>query len=134
MGLVSDGLIHAGGRLAMRRACSCTPTCGAGTCLLRPAWWSGICLGIGGFQLYEGTIQHKLLRFHQFRYRSCRFARSPSHGRHGCRRSPDTWPRIRRPVWWRPCSSCSPPVAAALDIGDLWALYRAPLPAEALQR
>ncbi|MET9686498.1 DUF2243 domain-containing protein [Streptomyces coeruleorubidus] len=35
---------------------------------LRPAWWSGVCLGIGGFQLYDGTVQHKLLRLHQIRY------------------------------------------------------------------
>lgn len=25
-------------------------------------------LGAGGFQLYDGTVQHKLLRLHQIRY------------------------------------------------------------------
>ena len=25
-------------------------------------------LGLGGFQLYDGTVQHKLLHLHQIRY------------------------------------------------------------------
>jgi uncharacterized membrane protein len=29
--------------------------------------WAGICLGFGGFNLYDATIQHKLLRLHQVR-------------------------------------------------------------------
>ncbi|WP_051855520.1 DUF2243 domain-containing protein [Streptomyces sp. NRRL B-1347] len=32
------------------------------------AWWSGTCLGVGGFQLYDGTFQHKVLEIHQIRY------------------------------------------------------------------
>lgn len=31
-------------------------------------WWGGVLLGAGGFQLYDGTIQHKLMRIHQIRY------------------------------------------------------------------
>jgi uncharacterized membrane protein len=31
-------------------------------------WWAGLCFGLGGFQLYDGTIQHKLLGLHQIRY------------------------------------------------------------------
>jgi len=31
-------------------------------------WWGGLLLGAGAFQLYDGTIQHKLLRLHQIRY------------------------------------------------------------------
>lgn len=28
----------------------------------------GVLLGAGSFQLYDGTIQHKLMRLHQIRY------------------------------------------------------------------
>jgi uncharacterized membrane protein len=68
VGLVSDGLFHAFGWFAVV----------AGLFLLadlrrrRGLWWTrwmaGLLLGAGGFQLYDGTIQHKLLRLHQIRY------------------------------------------------------------------
>jgi uncharacterized membrane protein len=67
-GLVSDGLFHAVGWFAtvaglflfadLRRR---------GTFTAR-RWWAGLLLGAGGFQLYDGTVQHKLLRLHQIRY------------------------------------------------------------------
>ncbi|MFE0173486.1 DUF2243 domain-containing protein [Streptomyces sp. NPDC059002] len=67
-GLVSDGLFHAFGWLAvvaglfgyadLRRRNTFEPA----------AWWSGLCLGLGGFQLYDGTFQHKALGLHQIRY------------------------------------------------------------------
>lgn len=66
--LVSDGLFHAFGWFAVvaglflmadrRRADAFTWT----------RWWGGTLLGAGGFQLYDGTIQHKLMRLHQIRY------------------------------------------------------------------
>ena len=67
-GLVSDGVLHAFGFFAtvsglflfadLRRRES-----------LRPRlWWAGLLLGAGGFQLYDGTVQHKLLGLHQIRY------------------------------------------------------------------
>ncbi len=31
-------------------------------------WWGSILLGAGGFQLYDGTIQHKWMKIHQIRY------------------------------------------------------------------
>jgi len=31
-------------------------------------WIGGILLGSGAFQLYDGIIQHKLMRLHQIRY------------------------------------------------------------------
>ncbi|GIN21241.1 hypothetical protein J1TS3_23750 [Siminovitchia fordii] len=31
-------------------------------------WWGGMLLGAGGFQLYDGLIQHKMMRIHQVRY------------------------------------------------------------------
>ncbi|MFD6167813.1 DUF2243 domain-containing protein [Streptomyces coeruleorubidus] len=68
VGLVSDGLFHAGGWLAMVAGLFLYADLRRRDGPLRPAWWSGVCLGIGGFQLYDGTVQHKLLRLHQIRY------------------------------------------------------------------
>ena len=68
LGLVSDGLFHAFSWVAtvgglylladLRRL---------GVWHQRP-WWGGMLLGGGAFQLYDGTIQHKILRIHQIRY------------------------------------------------------------------
>ena len=68
VGLVSDGLFHAFGWFAVviglvmvadlrRRA----GLAGRGLC-------GGILLGAGFFQLYDGTVQHKLMGLHQIRY------------------------------------------------------------------
>src|SRR3954451_25211347 len=67
-GLVSDGLFHAGSWLCivaglfvfadLRRRGTGQPR----------AWAGGILLGAGGFQLYDGLVQHKLLGLHQIRY------------------------------------------------------------------
>jgi uncharacterized membrane protein len=66
--LVSDGIFHAVGF---------TATC-VGLFLLADAarrgtfipkrWWASLLLGVGGFQLYDGIVQHKVLRLHQIRY------------------------------------------------------------------
>lgn len=68
IGLISDGIFHAfswfatvGGLFMvadLRR---------------RHAWWvkrwvGGVWMGLGAFQLYDGTIQHKLMGLHQIRY------------------------------------------------------------------
>lgn len=68
IGLVSDGLFH---------ALSWTATIG-GLFLLadlrrrrafwQTRWWGGVLLGAGVFQLYDGTVQHKLWGIHQIRY------------------------------------------------------------------
>ncbi len=36
--------------------------------LILTKWWGGMLLGAGGFQLYDGLIQHKMMRIHQVRY------------------------------------------------------------------
>lgn len=36
--------------------------------LVLKRWWGGVLIGGGAFQLYDGTIQHKLMRLHQIRY------------------------------------------------------------------
>ena len=66
-GLVSDGIFHAFGFFAavaalfadLRRRLAFDTR----------SWWAGLLVGAGAFQLYDGTIQHKLLRLHQIRYR-----------------------------------------------------------------
>ncbi len=68
IGLVSDGFFHAlswvatvGGLFLLadvRRRGAFWPM----------RWWGGVLLGAGAFQLYDGTVQHKLLGIHQIRY------------------------------------------------------------------
>jgi uncharacterized membrane protein len=67
-GLVSDGLLHAATLSAVvaglalladvRRRGSSVP--------LR--WWGALLVGAGGFQLFDGVVDHKVLRVHQVRY------------------------------------------------------------------
>lgn len=68
IGLLTDGLLHAAELIAivagffmfadLRRRQA-----------LAPVWaWSGLFLGAGGFQLFDGIIDHKVLRLHQVRY------------------------------------------------------------------
>lgn len=67
-GVVSDGVLHAFSFFA---------TVGGLFWLAglrqRGVWsarrfWAGVLLGAGAFQLYDGTVQHKLMRLHQIRY------------------------------------------------------------------
>jgi uncharacterized membrane protein len=67
-GLISDGLFHTFSWFCMV----------AGLFLFadlrrRHSWhklrhWAGFCIGLGGFQLYDGTIQHKWWQIHEIRY------------------------------------------------------------------
>lgn len=66
LGLLTDGIFHvvSTGLLAIglvglwRRRAELSP---------KRLLWGGMLLGIGGFNLYDGTIQHKLLKLHQVR-------------------------------------------------------------------
>ena len=68
LGLISDGLFHAFSWMAtigglflfadLRRRHAWSPN----------RWLGGLLFGSGLFQLYDGTIQHKLFRLHQIRY------------------------------------------------------------------
>lgn len=68
VGLLSDGLLHTAELLALvagfflfadlRRRRSLSPAHG----------WAGFFLGLGLFQLFDGIVDHKLLRLHQIRY------------------------------------------------------------------
>jgi uncharacterized membrane protein len=67
-GLVSDGIFHAFGWFATVAAMFLFADLRRRRALVAQRWWGGLLLGAGGFQLYDGTIQHKVLRLHQIRY------------------------------------------------------------------
>jgi uncharacterized membrane protein len=67
-GLVSDGLFHAFGWFAVVAGLFWFAALQRRRTLDRRRWVAGILLGAGAFQLYDGTVQHKLLGLHQIRY------------------------------------------------------------------
>jgi uncharacterized membrane protein len=68
VGLVSDGLFHAFGWFAVVIGLVLVADLVRRTRLASMALTGGILVGAGAFQLYDGTVQHKLLRLHQIRY------------------------------------------------------------------
>ncbi|MFI1172479.1 DUF2243 domain-containing protein [Streptomyces melanogenes] len=68
VGLVSDGLFHAFGWFAMVIGLVLVADMRRRAALTGRGLTGGILLGAGFFQLYDGTIQHKLLKLHQIRY------------------------------------------------------------------
>jgi uncharacterized membrane protein len=67
-GLVSDGIFHAFSWFATVAALFLFADIRRKRTFEPARWWGGILLGAGAFQLYDGTIQHKLLGIHQIRY------------------------------------------------------------------
>jgi uncharacterized membrane protein len=67
-GLVSDGLFHAFGFVAVVAGLFLLADLQRRQALAVTPWWAGLLVGLGAFQLYDGTVQHKLLRLHQIRY------------------------------------------------------------------
>jgi uncharacterized membrane protein len=67
-GLVSDGLFHAFGFFCAVAGLFLLADLRRRGAFGARRWWGGLLAGAGGFQLYDGTIQHKLLRLHQIRY------------------------------------------------------------------
>lgn len=67
-GLVSDGVFHAVGWFSTVAALFLYADVRRRRVFSAQHWWGGLLTGAGGFQLYDGTIQHKLLRLHQIRY------------------------------------------------------------------
>ncbi|GHF65599.1 putative membrane protein [Amycolatopsis bartoniae] len=68
IGLVSDGLFHAFGWFAVVLGLVLMADLRRRGTLSWRRFTAGILLGAGVFQLYDGTIQHKLLGLHQIRY------------------------------------------------------------------
>ena len=68
VGLVSDGLFHALGFFATVAGLFLLADLRRRDALRWPRWWGGLLIGAGGFQLYDGLVQHKLMGLHQIRY------------------------------------------------------------------
>jgi uncharacterized membrane protein len=67
-GLVSDGLFHAFGWLAIVSGLFLFADLQRRRSAIRVRLWAGGLAGWGGFQLYDGVVQHKLFGLHQIRY------------------------------------------------------------------
>jgi uncharacterized membrane protein len=67
-GLVSDGYFHAGSWVAMVAGLFLYADLQRRAGADRRRVWAGGLVGWGGFQLYDGLVQHKLLGLHQIRY------------------------------------------------------------------
>ena len=67
IGLISDGLFHALSWFATIAGLFLFADLRRKRSYVRHRWIGGILLGIGSFQLYDGIIQHKLMRIHQIR-------------------------------------------------------------------
>lgn len=68
IGLVSDGFFHAFSWLLTVGGLFLVADVRRRKVWQPKKWTSGLLLGAGGFQLYDGIIQHKLMRLHQIRY------------------------------------------------------------------
>ncbi|WP_394218752.1 DUF2243 domain-containing protein [Halobacillus trueperi] len=68
IGLISDGLFHAFSWFATIGGLFLFADLKRKNGLSLKRWWGSVLLGAGSFQLYDGIIQHKLMRLHQIRY------------------------------------------------------------------
>jgi uncharacterized membrane protein len=68
IGLLSDGLLHAAEVVVLVLGGVRWAALRRGAALAPRAAWAGLFLGLGGFQLFDGLVDHKLLRVHQVRY------------------------------------------------------------------
>jgi uncharacterized membrane protein len=67
-GLVSDGVLHAFGWVALVAGLFWFAALRGRNELRTARWVGGLLVGAGAFQLYDGTVHHKLLGLHQIRY------------------------------------------------------------------
>lgn len=68
VGLISDGLFHAFGWFAVVAGLVLMADLLRRGAFVAPRWWGAVLIGMGGFQLYDGLIQHTLIGLHQIRY------------------------------------------------------------------
>ncbi|THA46201.1 DUF2243 domain-containing protein [Streptomyces sp. A1136] len=68
VGLLSDGLLHTGELLALVAGCFLFADLLRRRALAPAHAWAGFFTGLGVFQLFDGIVDHKLLRVHQIRY------------------------------------------------------------------
>ena len=68
VGLVSDGLLHAGSWFATVAGLFLVADLRRRGGIDRTRWWGAMLAGAGAFQLLDGTVLHKALGLHQIRY------------------------------------------------------------------
>jgi uncharacterized membrane protein len=68
IGLLSDGLLHSAEIVVLAAGAFALADLIRRRALARMSAWGGFFLGAGGFQLFDGIVDHKLLRLHQVRY------------------------------------------------------------------
>jgi uncharacterized membrane protein len=68
VGLMSDGFLHAAELLALVAGFFLLADLRRRQALTSSWAWAGFFLGAGGFQLFDGIINHKVLLLHQIRY------------------------------------------------------------------
>ncbi|MDN3294341.1 DUF2243 domain-containing protein [Streptomyces ficellus] len=68
VGLLSDGLLHTAELLALVAGFVLYADLRRGGTLAPRHARAGLVLGLGAFQLFDGVVDHKLLRVHQIRY------------------------------------------------------------------
>ncbi|MFN3574691.1 MAG: DUF2243 domain-containing protein [Phenylobacterium sp.] len=66
--LFSDGLLHSAELIILVLGFFMLADVRARRALARTSAWAGFFLGAGGFQLFDGIVDHKVLRLHQVRY------------------------------------------------------------------
>ena len=68
VGLVSDGILHAAELIALVAGFFMFAELRSRAALAAGLAWGGFFAGAGGFQLFDGLVDHKVLRLHQIRY------------------------------------------------------------------
>ncbi|MFF1465711.1 DUF2243 domain-containing protein [Streptomyces sp. NPDC058330] len=68
VGLMSDGFLHTAELLALVAGFFLYADLRRRRALAPAHAWAGFFLGLGVFQLFDGVVDHKLLRLHQIRY------------------------------------------------------------------
>jgi len=68
VGLFSDGILHAAELIALVGGFFIFADLRSRRALVPRAAWAGFFVGAGGFQLFDGVVDHKVLRLHQIRY------------------------------------------------------------------
>lgn len=68
VGLLTDGLLHSAELIAVVGGFFWLLDLNRNEVLVKQNAWAGFFLGMGAFQLFDGIIDHKVLRLHQIRY------------------------------------------------------------------
>lgn len=68
LGLLSDGLLHAAELIAIVTGFFMFSNVRRRKMLAPRSAWAGFLIGAGAFQIFDGIVDHKLLRVHQIRY------------------------------------------------------------------